>query len=329
MKLHANARLSVKGRELLVDRVERAGWSLTQAAEAAGVSDRTAAKWLARYRGEGPDGLLDRSSAPSVVANRTDDRRVEVIAALRRLRMTGAEIAQCLGMALSTVSGILTRIGMGKLGRLGLEPARRYERARPGELIHIDVKKLGRIHDGAGHRFIGRPGQRVTTGMRLTDAGGVRRLQIGWEYAHIAIDDATRLAYVEVLSDEKAITAVAFLRRAVAHFARYGITTERLITDNGSAYRSTIHAIACRTLGIRHLRTRPYRPQTNGKAERFIRTLLGGWAYGAVYRTSPERNAALTGWLDWYNTQRPHGALSHKPPIARLHELNNLLGSYS
>jgi transposase len=200
MKLHANARLSVKGRELLVDRVEKAGWSLTQAAEAAGVSDRTAAKWLARYRGEGPDGLLDRSSAPSVVANRTDDRRVEVIAALRRLRMTGAEIAQCLGMALSTVSGILTRIGMGKLGRLGLEAARRYERARSGVLIHIDVK-LGRIHDGAGHWFIGRPGQRLTTGIRLTDAGGVRRLHVGWEYAHIAIDDATRLAYVEVLCE--------------------------------------------------------------------------------------------------------------------------------
>jgi transposase InsO family protein len=263
-----------------------------------------------------------------VVANRTDERRVEVIAALRRLRLTGAEIAECLDMALSTVSGILTRIGMGKLGRLGLEPAQRYERQRPGELIHIDVKKLGRIHDGAGHRFIGKPGQRNAAG-KLTDAAGVRRLQVGWEYVHVAIDDATRLAYVEVLANEKAVTAVGFLRRAVAHFASYGITTERLITDNGSAYRSTIHAIACRTLGIRHLRTRPYRPQTNGKAERFIRTLLGGWAYGAIYRSSAERNAALAGWLDFYNRRRPHSALSHKPPIARLNELNNLLGSYS
>ena len=329
MKLHANARLSVKGRELLVGRVENGGWSLTQAAEAAGVSDRTAMKWLARYRAEGPSGLLDRSSAPVVVANRTDERRIEVIAALRRLRMTGAEIAECLNMALSTVSGILSRIGMGRLGRVGLEPAQRYERARPGELIHIDVKKLGRIHDGAGHRFIGKPGQRVAAGMKLTDAAGVRRNQVGWEYVHIAIDDATRLAYVEVLANEKATTAVGFLRRTVAHFARYGITVERVITDNGSPYRSTIHAIACRTLGIRHLRTRPYRPQTNGKAERFIRTLLGGWAYGAIYRSSTERNAALTGWLDWYNTRRPHGALSHKPPIARLNELNNLLGSYN
>jgi transposase InsO family protein len=326
MKLHANARLSVKGRGLLVERVEVAGWSLSAAAEAAGISERTARKWLARYRAEGSAGLLDRSSAPAVVANRTDEQRVEVIAALRRLRCTGAEIAECLGMALSTVSGILTRIGMGKLGRLGIEPAQRYERQRPGELMHIDVKKLGRIHHGAGHRITGKRGR--YTGAR-TDAEGVRRKTVGWEYVHIAIDDATRMAYVEVLGDEKAVTAVAFLRRAVKHFGGYGITIERLITDNGSAYRSAVHAIACRTLGIRHLRTRPYRPQTNGKAERFIRTLLGGWAYGAIYRDSAQRTAALAGWIDFYNHRRPHGALSHKPPIARLNELNNLLGSYT
>jgi transposase InsO family protein len=326
MKMHANARLSLKGRELLIERVGNAGWSLSAAAEAAGISDRTARKWVARHRAEGRDGLLDRSSAPSVVANRTDDRRVEVIAALRRLRMTGAEIAETLEMALSTVSGILTRIGMGKLGRIGLEPAQRYERARPGELIHVDVKKLGRIQGGAGKRITGTT---RNASPRRRDREGVDRCVIGWEYVHVAIDDATRLAYVEVLADEKAITAIGFLRRAVAHYAAYGITTERLITDNGSAYRSTIHAIACRTLGIRHLRTRPYRPQTNGKAERFIRTMLGGWAYGAIYRSSTERKAALIGWLDWYNTRRPHGALSHKPPIARLNELNNLLGSYS
>jgi transposase InsO family protein len=325
MKLHANARLSVKGRELLVDRIENSRWSVTAAAEAAGVSDRTACKWRARYRAEGAAGLMDRSSAPTVVANRTNERRVEVIAALRRVRFTGAEIAELLDMALSTVSGILARIGMGKLGRLGLEPAQRYERQRPGELIHIDVKKLGRIHDGAGHRATGK---RRYTGSR-TDAEGKVRNTVGWEYVHIAIDDATRLAYVEVLTDEKAITAIGFLRRAIKHYATYGITVEQLITDNGSAYRSTIHAIACRTLGIRHLRTRPYRPQTNGKAERFIRTLLGGWAYGAIYRDSAERNAALAGWLDFYNRRRPHGALSHKPPIARLNELNNLLGSYT
>jgi transposase InsO family protein/transposase len=325
MKLHANARLSLKGRELLIDRVLLEGWSLAAVAEAAGISERTASKWIARFRFEGEDGLLDRSSAPKSSPSRTPEERVQVIAALRRLRMTGAEIAECLDMALSTVSGILTKIGLGKLGRIGMEPAVRYERSRPGELLHIDVKKLGRIRDGAGHRV---SGKRHYTGRR-TDAEGARRNMVGWEYVHIAIDDATRLAYVEVLENERAPTAIGFLRRAVAHYASYGITTEALITDNGSAYRSTVHAIACRALGIRHLRTRPYRPQTNGKAERFIRTLLGGWAYGAIYRDSRERSTALAGWLDFYNRRRPHGSLSHKPPIARLNELNNLLGSYT
>ena len=326
MKLHANARLSVKGRELLVDRVEQAGWSVMQAAEAAGITERTVHKWLARYRVEGAPGLLDRSSAPLRVANRTEERRVEAIAALRRLRMTGAEIGEVLGMALSTVSGILSQIGMGKLGRLGLEPAQRYERQIPGELIHIDVKKLGRIYQGAGHRVHGKRGRHNP---QRTDAKGRVHKTVGWEFVHIAIDDATRLAYVEVLSDEKALTAIAFLARAVAHYKSYGIAVEQLITDNGGAYRSGVHAIACRALGIRHLRTRPYRPQTNGKAERFIRTMLGGWAYGAIYRDSSERTAALAGWIDFYNRRRPHGALSHKPPIARLNELNNLLGSYT
>jgi transposase InsO family protein len=326
MKLHANARLSVKGRELLVDRILEQGWSPARAAEAAGVSGRTAGKWVARFRVEGEQGLLDRSSAPKCSPSRTPEERVQVIAALRRLRMTGAEIAEVLGMALSTVSGVLTKIGMGKLGRLGLEPAQRYERQAPGELIHIDVKKLGRIHQGAGHRVTGKRGRYKP---QRTDAEGRVRRTIGWEFVHIAIDDATRLAYVEVLADEKALTAIGFLRRAVEHYKSYGITTQALITDNGSAYRSTVHAIACRTLRIRHLRTRPYRPQTNGKAERFIRTMLGGWAYGAIYRDSSERNAALAGWLDFYNRRRPHGALSHKPPIARLNELNNLLRSYS
>jgi transposase InsO family protein len=321
MRLHGNARLSPIGRRLLVDRVEGEGWTVLAAAESAGVSVRTARKWIARWRAEGEQGLLDRSSAPVLVANRVDERRVEAIAALRRLRLTGAEIAQLLGMALSTVSGILTRIGMGRLGRLGLEPAQRYERARPGELIHIDVKKLGRIAR-PGHRIYGQQ-------IRATKGHHQQRFSRGWEFVHIAIDDATRLAYVEVLDDEKALTAVGFLRRAVEHFNSYGITVERVITDNGSPYRSTVHAIACRTLSIRHIRTRPYRPQTNGKAERFIRTLLGGWAYGAIYRDSHERTAALQGWIDFYNRRRPHGALSHKPPIARLHELNNLLGSYS
>jgi transposase InsO family protein len=329
MKLHANARLSVKGRELLVERIERAGWSLTEAAMAAGVSERTARKWRDRYRTEGPDGLLDRSSAPRSVPARTPEDRVQAIAALRRLRFTGVEIAGIFGMALSTVSGILTRIGMGKLGRLGLEPAQRYERQRPGELIHIDVKKLGRIQGGAGKRV--RDGLRQHYNRTFTDLEGKRRNTVGWEYVHIAVDDATRLAYAEVLDNEKAATAVGFLRRASAFFAAHGIRVERVITDNGSAYRSTVHALACRALGIRHLRTRPYRPQTNGKAERFIRTLLAGWAYGAIYRESRERTAALPGWLDHYNYRRPHGSLSHQPPISRLHQLtgNNLVGSYS
>jgi transposase InsO family protein len=297
---------------------------VTEAAAAAEVSVRCARKWVRRYLDEGELGLVDRSSAPRRVANRTCERRVEAIAALRRLRFTGPEIAETLGMALSTVSGILTRIGMGKLGRLGLEPAQRYERQRPGELIHIDVKKLGRIQGGAGHRISGHKHYTPRRGAR----GHVRRT-VGWEFVHIAIDDCTRLAYAEVLADEKATTAIGFLRRALEFFERHGITVERLLTDNGSAYRSTVHKIACKALGIRHLRTRPYRPQTNGKAERFIRTLLGGWAYGAIYRTSSERTTALDGWLWHYNHQRRHSALSHRPPIARLKERTNLLGTYS
>jgi transposase InsO family protein len=319
MKLHANAALSLNKRRVLARRVVVEGWTLSEAAAAAEVSVRCARKWVGRYRAEGEVGLLDRSSAPGRVANRTPDERVEAIACLRRLRFTGPEIAEALEMALSTVSGILARIGMGKLGRLGLEPVERYERERPGELIHIDVKKLGRI---------ARPGHRVL-GHRSTSGYHRRSYEHGWEFVHIAIDDCTRLAYVEVLTDEKATTAIGFLRRAAAFYRRHGIKVERLITDNGSAYRSTVHAIACRTMGIRHLRTRPYRPQTNGKAERFIRTLLGGWAYGAIYRNSHERTAALDGWTHYYNHQRRHTALGHQPPIARLHERTNLLGTYS
>jgi transposase InsO family protein len=325
MKLHANAALSLNKRQQLAKRVVEQRWTLTEAAAAAEVSVRCARKWVGRYRWEGELGLFDRSSAPRRVANRTAEERVEAIACLRHLRFTGAEIAELLGMALSTVSGILTRIGMGKLGRLGLEPARRYERERPGELVHVDVKKLGRIERGAGKRFIGRSHH----SWQRTDAAGVRRYTTGWEFVHIAIDDCTRLAYAEVLGDEKAATAIGFLRRALAFFRRHGIEVERLLTDNGSAYRSTLHAIACRALGIRHLRSRPYRPQTNGKAERFIRTLLSGWAYGAVYRHSSERTAALDGWLWHYNHQRRHSALGHQPPIARLSERTNLIGTYS
>jgi len=327
MKLHRNAALSLKKRELLVARVIDENWSLTVAAAAAEVSERRAGEWVRRFRAEGELGLLDRSSAPKRIHNRTPDERVQVIAALRRLRMTGAEIAEVLRMPETTVSGILTRIGMGKLGRLGLERAQSYERKRPGELVHVDVKKLGRIQGGAGKRWRELPKQHYNA--RRRDAAGVDRQTVGWEYVHVCVDDATRMAYVEVLSDEKAKTAVAFLGRAVRFFRRHGIRVERVLTDNGSAYRSTIHALACRILGLKHLRTRPYRPQTNGKAERFIRTMLGGWAYGAVYGSSAARTAALDGWLWRYNHQRPHGSLGRKPPSARLAELNNVLGSYT
>jgi transposase InsO family protein len=317
MKLHGNARTCLHSRRLIVERVVEEGWTLTAAAEAAGVSVRTVSKWLARFRGEGGDGLVDRSSAPERVPHRTPEERVELVAALRRLRMTAAEIAETLSMPLSTVSAVLTRIGLGRLSRLEPpEPPNRYERKRPGELLHIDVKKLGRI---------GRPGHRVNGDRRTRTRG------IGWEYVHVCVDDATRIAYVEVLEDEKATTAAGFLRRAVAHYRAHGIHVERVMTDNGSCYRAIVHALACKALGLKHLRTRPYRPRTNGKAERFIRTMLGGWAYGAIYGNSQERRAALPGWLDFYNRRRPHGSLGHQPPLQRLEALtrNNLAGSYN
>ena len=326
MRLHGNARTCPHGRLLMVRRVEERGWTLAQAAEAAGVSVRTVSKWLRCYRAEGEEGLLDRSSAPHSIPHRTSEERVQAIACLRRLRFTGAEIAEAFTMPLSTVSAVLTRIGLGRRSRLEPpEPANRYERSRPGELLHVDVKKLGRIC-GAGHRVSGsRASQRKVT------INGKRTGAAGWEFVHVCVDDATRLAYVEVLEDEKAATAVGFLRRAVAHFRAYGIQVERVMTDNGPAYRAVVHALACKALRIKHLRTRPYRPRTNGKAERFIRTLLGGWAYGAIYGSSAERRAALAGWLDFYNRRRPHGSLGHQPPLQRLEALtrNNLAGSYT
>jgi transposase InsO family protein len=323
MRCHANARLSPIGRRLLVDRIERDGWTARAAAESAGISERTAQKWLARFRTEGEPGLCDRSSAPHVVANRTDAQTVAAICALRRLRFSGPELAELLGLPLSTIGAVLKRCGMGKLGRLGLAPAERYERERPGELIHIDVKKLGRIHGGAGKRITGRKRNPYKT---RRDTDGHERKVIGWDFVHIAIDDATRMAYAEVLADEKATTAIGFLQRAVAFFERHGMAVERVLTDNGSPYVSAVHALACRALGVRHLRTRPRRPQTNGKAERFIRTMLAGWAYGAIYRSSRERTAALDGWLWHYNHRRRHQALGRATPITRL---NNLLGTYT
>ena len=322
MKLHANAATCPKSRLKIVCRALD-GEAREKIAGEYEISTRTVAKWVARYRAEGEAGLIDRSSAPGAVPHRTREDRVEAIAALRRLRMTGAEIAMCLGMPLSTVSAVLTRIGLGKLSRLEPpEPPNRYERARPGELIHVDVKKLGVIN-GAGHRVNGR-----RASQNVTRRGRRQGKAPGWEFVHVCVDDATRLAYAEVLSNEQGITAAGFLRRAVAFYASYGISVQRVMSDNGACYRSSIHAVACRLLGLRHLRTRPYRPRTNGKAERFIRTMLGGWAYGAIYSTSTERTAALDGWLWTYNHRRPHGSLRHKPPAARLRELNNLPGTY-
>jgi transposase InsO family protein len=250
---------------------------------------------------------------------------VALIALLRRsTRMTGAEIAEVLQMPITTVQGILTRIGLGKRSRLEPERAIRYERSRPGELLHIDIKKLGRIERGAGHRVTGRKHYSGS----LTDAAGRRRRKAGWEFCHVAIDDFSRLAYVEVLEDERATTAVGFLRRALRFYGR--TRGHRRARADRQWLRLHLNS-ACdrlRTLGIRHLRTRPRRPQTNGKAERFIRTMLGGWAYGRIYRSSAERRVALAAWLDFYNHRRPHGALSRHPPVSRLNE-NNVLGSYS
>jgi transposase InsO family protein len=323
MKLHGNARSCPKSRELLVARIESRTWSLAAAAAAAGVSERTAYRWLKRWREEGESGLVDRSCAPPTIPHRTPPDRVEAIEALRRLHMTAAEIAEILAMALSTVSAVLKRIGLGKRSRLTPpEPPNRYERKRPGELVHLDIKKLGRIL-AVGHRIYGsRKSQKKVGPKRLGGAG--------WEFVHVAVDDATRLAYAEVLPNELGQTAAAFLRRAVAWFEALGIRVERVLSDNGACYRSRALALACSELGIRrHLFTRPYRPRTNGKAERFIQTLANRWAYGAIYGSSAERTAALPGWLTHYNFNRRHGALGHKPPATRLRELTNVAGNYN
>jgi transposase InsO family protein len=320
MKLHGNARTCPRSRRLLVTRIEEEGWSRRDAAAAAGISERTASKWLARFRTEGEAGLADRSSAPHRIPYRTPERRRRLVLALRRLRLTAAEIAVSLEMPLSTVCALLKRAGLGRLSRLQApEPANRYERRRPGELLHIDVKKLGRI---------ARPGHRIT-GTRHVPGYQRRAYNRGWEFVHVCVDDASRLAYVEVLGNERRESAAAFLERAVAWYRARGISVERVMTDNGNAYRSSLYARACRRLGLRHLRTRPYRPQTNGKAERFIQTLQHGWAYGRLYRDSEERIAALPEWLRYYNYQRPHGSLGRKPPGARLDELNNVARNYT
>ena len=306
MQVHANAKLVPSSRLLLVQRVLEESWKVADVAVAMGVSERTAYRWLARFRA-GDRQLVDRSSAPRWVPRRTP-RVVEVlIERLRRLRLTSTRIAAELGLAVSTVGAVLARLGLNRLSRLEPpEPPNRYQRRRSGELVHLDIKKLGRFVR-PGHRVTGRaaPGSHAHEGH-------------GWDVVHVAIDDYSRLAYVEVLDNERRATVVGFFERTVNWFADRGITVSEVLTDNGPAYLSRDFATACQSLGIRHRRTRPYRPRTNGKAERFIQTLLREWAYGVVYRTSTQRNAALAPWIDYYNHRRPHSALGHQPPVSRL-----------
>ena len=299
MQVHARAPLSPIGRRRVVERVHAKIWSVTAAAEAAGVSDRTIYRWLARFRDHGEAGLVDRPSVAHHQPRKTPPDRVNAICALRRLHMTASEIAECLSMPLSTVSAVLLREGLGKRSRLApLEPANRYERRRPGELVHIDIKKLARIVV-PGHAITGNRRQRAPR-TRVGHADGRSLGTAGWEFVHVAIDDHSRLAYAEVLGDERASTAIGFLRRALAFFARHGVHVERVMTDNGSAYRAHQHRLACQQLGLKHLFTRPYRPRTNGKAERFIQTLTREWAKARLYANSTERTNTLNAWLDHY-----------------------------
>jgi len=305
MKIHANARTTPVTRRLLVERVREQGWTVAEAAAALSISERTAYRWLARAAAGEP--LTDRSSRPHTSPTRTPGSREAVIERLRRLRMTSSAIAAKLGMPVSTVVAVLARLGLNRLSRLEpVEPPNRYARRHAGELIHIDIKTLGRFT---------KPGKRA-----LGQGPGRKNAGAGWEAVHVAVDDATRLAYVEVLPNQRAVTAVGFLRRAVAWFAEQDITVQEVMTDNGSAYVSRAWAQACSAgdLNLAHLRTKPYRPRTNGKAERFIQTLLREWAYGRLWKSSLARKAGLPSWLRYYNTKRPHGSLGHRPPAATL-----------
>jgi len=304
MRPHPRAKGNAYQRRLMIERIE-GGMPVPRAAAMAGWSERTAYKWLRRWREEGEAGLHDRRCGPRAVRNRTPRRRIERILVLRHRRQTAWEIARRLRMPWSTVSGILRREGVGKLKLLEpKEPPRRYEREIAGELVHFDVKPLGRWRKGPGHR---------ATGDRTRRDRGA-----GWEYAHVAIDDASRLAYVEVLPDQKGLTAVAFLERALRFFGRHRIRVREVLTDNGSCYVSRRFRQACKRHGLRHLRTKAYRPETNGKAERFIQTMLMGWAYKRAYRTSNQRTKTLPTWLRYYNEQRPHRALGMIPPKTKI-----------
>jgi len=305
MNSHKNARTTPHTRALLARRVIEQGLPPFRVADDLGISVRTVYKWVARYKAEGPAGLENRPSAARRIAHRLPEALVEVIARLRReARMTARQIAKRLAQARSTVAAVLKRLGLHRLKLLDPpQPLRRYERGRPGELIHLDIKKLGRFW---------RSGHRVTGSRQKASRGA------GWEFAHVCIDDHSRLAYVEMLPDEKGDTAAGFLQRALAWFADQGIAVQRVMTDNGSCYVSKRFARLCRANRLRHIRTRPYTPKTNGKAERFIQTLIREWAYGRVYASSAQRNSLLARWLHHYNHRRPHGGIGHQPPITRI-----------
>jgi transposase InsO family protein len=314
--LHRNARTCPASRRLIARRVDVEGWTVAEAAEAAGVSVQRAREWVRRARA-GDCELADRRSGPrGRPPGRVCAEREAVIAELRgQVRMNAVQIAEALAMSERTVRAVIGRLGLSKLAPLEApEPPNRYERPLPGELIHIDVKKLGQI---------GRPGHRVHGDRSIRSRG------VGWEFVHVCVDDCTRLAYVEVLDDERKETVTGFLQRAVAWFADHAVIVERLMTDNGPGYRSKLHRKACEALGIRHLFTRPYRPRTNGKAERFIRTLVDGWAYKRPYATNTERRKALPAFLTRYNTKRPHRSLNRQTPLQRLAERNKTAAAYS
>ena len=306
MNVHKNARLAPRGRERIVWQVE-GGQTPEAVAEAAGVCPRTVRKWVERYRREGLTGLQDRSSRPHRLRQPTPAAVVEEIERLRRQRWTGKQIAVKVGVSPATVSRVLRRLGLNKLSALEpAEPVRRYEREHPGELIHLDIKKLGRI-GSVGHRITGR-----RTGVVN------RHLGIGWEYVHVCIDDASRIAFVQVMADQRKESAAAFLEAAIAYYAKLGVRVERVMTDNGSCYRSKMFQTACKERGLRQVFTRPYTPKTNGKAERFIQTALREWAYAHAYHNSNQRSAELIPWLHRYNWHRPHGSLRANTPISRL-----------
>jgi len=311
MNVHKNARLTPVGRALMISRIEQQGWSVAQAAEASGVSRRTASKWLQRHRRGGERRHHDRSSAPCRCPRKTSAEVIARIEVLRRQRMTGPAIARALGLARSTVGVILRRLGLGKLSALDPKVAiLRYERAAPGEMIHLDIKKLGKFNV-QGHRVTG-------------DRRAGRSKKAGWDFLHVCVDDASRLAYTEVLPSEGQHDTTAFLERALAWLAGHGVTVQRVMTDNGSAYRSKLFAKALRAAGARHVRTRPYTPRTNGKAERFIQTSLREWAYGQPYACSEDRAKAIKPWTDRYNLARPHSGIKGLTPWQRV---NNLLGN--